>query len=57
MKLLCVAVLIVLVTGCKQLDSLGKAIYDPIVTTNIVNTPQTPEALVLDMPVEVIWLP
>ena len=39
MKPLCVAVLIVLVTGCKQLDSLGDAIYDPVVTTNIVATP------------------
>jgi hypothetical protein len=39
MKLLCVAVLIVMVTGCKQLDSLGNAIYDPVVTTNIVATP------------------
>jgi len=39
MKLLCVAVLIVMVTGCKQLDSLGNAIYDPVVTTNIVTTP------------------
>ena len=39
MKLLCVAVLIVLVSGCKQLDSLGNAIYDPVVTTNIVSTP------------------
>lgn len=39
MKLLSVAVLIVLATGCKQLDSLGNAIYDPLVTTNIVTTP------------------
>jgi len=39
MKLLCVAVLTVMVTGCKQLDSLGNAIYDPVVTTNIVSTP------------------
>ena len=39
MKLLCVAVLIVMVTGCKRLDSLGNAIYDPVVTTNIVATP------------------
>ena len=39
MKPLSVVVLIVLVTGCKQLDSLGNAIYDPIVTTNIVATP------------------
>ena len=39
MKPLCVVVLIVMVTGCKQLDSLGNAIYDPIVTTNIVATP------------------
>lgn len=39
MKPLYVAVLIVMVTGCKQLDSLGNAIYDPLVTTNIVTTP------------------
>ena len=39
MKLLYVAALVVLVTGCKQLDSLGNVIYDPLVTTNIVATP------------------
>ena len=39
MKPILIALLIVMVTGCKQLDSLGNAIYDPLVTTNIVTTP------------------
>ena len=38
-KTIACLLLIVSVTGCKQLSKVGNAIYDPVTTTNIVATP------------------
>lgn len=38
-KTIACLLLIVSVTGCKQFERIGNALYDPVTTTNIVATP------------------